>query len=385
MKKIVLVANTSWSMIKFRSGIIKRLISEGYRLYVVAPYDHFADDLEKMGCIYIDIPMNNKGTNIFADLLLMKRLYTLYKELHPDLIFHYTIKPNIYGTLAAKKAGIKSIAVITGLGYTFINDNLTAKVAKFLYKLSLKHATQVWFINVEDRNKFLLYNLVPRNKIELLPSEGVDVDYYKPMPSSKEDEKFHFILIARMLWDKGVGEYVKAAKELRKKYPHVTWQLLGFIDAQNPKAISKEQMEYWAQEGYIEYLGTAEDVRPYIAQADCIVLPSYREGMSMILLESASMGKPIIATNVPGCRDLINHKVSGLLCKARDYCDLMQQMEKMLRLSPEERVQMGIAGREIITSEYNQELVIEKYLATIQLLLSEKSHFRLKCHNGDQN
>ncbi len=378
MKKIVLVANTSWSMIKFRSGIIKRLVSEGYRLYVIAPYDHFADELEKMGCIYIDIPMNNKGTNIFADLLFMKRLYKLYKELHPDLIFHYTIKPNIYGTLAAKKAGIKSVAVVTGLGYTFINDNVTAKAAKFLYKISLKHATQVWFINTDDKNKFLLYKLVPHEKIELLPSEGINIDYFKPERLPKEENNFRFILIARLLWDKGVGEYVKAAKELRKKYPQVSWQLLGFIDAQNPQAISPEQVTFWEKEGYIEYLGTAEDVRPYIAQADCVVLPSYREGMSMILLESASMAKPLIATNVPGCRDLVNHHISGYLCNPKDYLDLMRKMEKMLQATPEQRAEMGACGREIIASEYNEETVIEKYLLTIKTLLSEKSHFRLK-------
>jgi len=384
MKKIVLVANTSWSMIKFRSGIIKRLLSEGYRLYIVAPYDHFADELEKMGCIYIDIPMNNKGTNIFADLLFMKRLYTLYKELHPDIIFHYTIKPNIYGTLAAKKAGIKSIAIITGLGYTFINDNVTAKAAKFLYKISLKHATQVWFINTEDKNKFLLYKLVPHDKIELLPSEGINVDYFKPVQlHPQKDSSFRFILIARLLWDKGVGEYVKAAKELRKKHPHVSWQLLGFIDAQNPQAISPEQVTFWEEQGYIEYLGTAEDVRPYIAQADCVVLPSYREGMSMILLESASMAKPLIATNVPGCRDLVNHHVSGYLCNPKDYHDLMHKMEKMLRATPRQRAEMGAFGREIIVSEYNEESVIDKYLLTIKSFLSEKSHFRLKCNDAD--
>ena len=383
MKKIVMVANTSWSMIKFRSGIIKRLIKDGYKLYIIAPYDKFSNELERLGCVYINIKMNNKGTNIFSDLLYMKRLYTLYKKLQPDLIFHYTIKPNIYGTLAAKRAGIKSVAIITGLGYTFINDNVTAKAAKLLYKISLKHATRVWFINMEDKNKFLFYKLVPHEKIELLPSEGINVNYFKPLQSPHRDNIFRFILIARLLWDKGVGEYVKAAKELRNKYPNVKWQLLGFIDAQNPKAISHQQVKFWEKHGYIEYLGTAEDVRPYIAQADCVVLPSYREGMSMILLEAASMAKPLIATNVPGCRDLVNHSVSGYLCNPKDYLDLMQKMEKMIQTTPNKRAKMGQAGRNIIISEYNETYVIDKYLLTIKLLLSDnnKSHFRLKYAN----
>ncbi len=378
MKTIALVANTSWSMLKFRSGIIKRLLHEGYRLYIIAPYDHFADELTAMGCIYIDIPMNNKGTNIFADLRYMRHLHRLYKEIRPDLIFHYTIKPNIYGTLAAKKAKIKSVAVVTGLGYTFINDNITAKAAKLLYKISLRHATQVWFINTEDKNKFLLHKLVPKERIEQLPSEGIDIDYFKPVKTEKERDRFHFILIARLLWDKGVGEYVKAAKELRKKYPHITCQLLGFVDAQNPQAISQEQISFWEEKKHVEYLGTAEDVRPFIAQADCVVLPSYREGMSMILLESASMAKPLIATNVPGCRDLVNHHISGYLCNPRDYHDLMQKMEKMLLATEEERQKMGAHGREIIVSEYNEETVIDKYLHTIKALVSQQNHFRLK-------
>ena len=381
MKTIAMVANTSWSMIKFRSGIIKRLLHEGYRLYIIAPYDHLSDQLIDMGCIYIDVTMNNKGTNIFSDLRYMRQLYRLYKEIQPDLIFHYTIKPNIYGTLAAKKAKIKSVAVITGLGYTFINDNITAKAAKFLYKISLKHATQVWFINTEDRNKFLLHQLVPKEKIEQLPSEGINTDHFRPIKIEKKNGDFHFILIARLLWDKGVGEYVKAAKELRKKYPHIICQLLGFVDAQNPQAISQEQIDFWEEKKYVKYLGTTEDVRPFIAQSDCVVLPSYREGMSMILLESASMAKPIIATNVPGCRDLVNHHISGYLCNPRDYHDLMQKMEKMILTTEEEREKMGMQGREIIISEYNEQTVIEKYLRTIKSLVSTESHFRLKYHD----
>ncbi len=366
MKRIVMVGNTSWSMIKFRLGVMKALVAAGYEVVVIAPRDPHSAEIEALGCHYIELSMDNKGSNIFRDLRLIYKLQKAYKMLNPDLIFHYTIKPNIYGTVAAKIANKRSIAVITGLGYTFIHDNITAKIAKFLYKISLKYAYRVWFINTEDRNKFLLYDLVDEEKMGYLPSEGINVETYKPMVVKRTDNVFRFILIARLLWDKGVGEYVKAAKEIKKRYANVEFQLLGFIDAQNPKAISKPQVDTWVKEGYVNYLGPTDDVKPFIAKADCVVLPSYREGVSMILMESAAMQKPIIASNVPGCRDLVQHNKSGFLCCVQDYQDLMEKMEKMLHLSDVERFAMGKEARAYMIEEYNETLVIDRYLQTIK-------------------
>lgn len=368
MKRIVLVSNTSWSMLKFRLGVMKSLVEKGYDVIIIAPRDKHSDEFKELGCHYIELAMDNKGSNIFKDLRMVYKLQKAYKKLDPDLIFHYTIKPNIYGTFAAFLAKKRSIAVITGLGYTFIHDTVTAKIAKYLYKVSLKHSEKVWFINVEDKNKFLLAELVAEEKMELLPSEGINVDTFTPITVKREDNIFRFILIARLLWDKGVGEYVKAAKVLAKKYDNVECQLLGFIDAQNPKAISKEQVDDWVQKGYVNYLGPTDDVRHFIAKADCIVLPSYREGVSMILMESAAMQKPLIATNVPGCRDLINSSVSGYTCQMQDYQDLVAKMEKMLHLSEKQRQKMGKEGRKLMVEEYNENLVIEKYLQVIRKL-----------------
>ncbi len=368
MKRIVLVANTSWSMMKFRLGVMKMLVEKGYDVIIIAPRDKHSDDFKALGCHYIELSMDNKGSNIFKDLRMVYKLQKAYKKLSPDLIFHYTIKPNIYGTLAAKIAKKKSIAVITGLGYTFIHDTITAKIAKFLYKVSLKYANQVWFINIEDKNKFLLAELVPEEMMDLLPSEGINVKTFSPVKVKRKDNIFRFILVARLLWDKGVGEYVKAAKILTKKYENVEFQLLGFIDAQNPKAISQAQVDDWVENGYVNYLGPTDDVKPFIAAADCMVLPSYREGVSMILMEAASMQKPIIATNVPGCRDLVNNGVSGYVCRMKDYSDLVAKMETMLHLDEKRRKKMGKEGRKLMIEEYNENLVIEKYLHAIKAL-----------------
>ncbi len=366
MKRIVLVANTSWSMIKFRLGVMKSMVDAGYEVIVIAPRDKHSDDFHELGCYYIELTMDNKGSNIFNDFKLIYKLQKVYKKLNPDLIFHYTIKPNIYGTFAAKIAKKNSIAVVTGLGYTFIHDTITAKIAKFLYKSSLKYAQQVWFINVEDKNKFLLSELVSEEKMNFLPSEGINLDTFVPIEKKREDNIFRFVLIARLLWDKGVGEYVKAAKILTKKYNNVEFQLVGFIDAKNPKAISQEQVDDWVNKGYVNYLGPTDDVKPFIAAADCVVLPSYREGVSMILMESAAMQKPLIATNVPGCRDLISSGVSGYVCRMKDYTDLASKMDRMLHLSEKERTRMGEEGRKLMMKEYDEKLVIEKYMHTVK-------------------
>ncbi len=377
-RRIVLVANTSWSMIKFRYGLMKRLVAEGYDLTVIAPEDDFSEEIRALGCRYIDLQLDNKGSSILADLKLLRQLYRHYRTLSPDRVFHYTIKPNIYGSIAAKLAGVCSIAVVTGLGYTFIHDGMTAKVARRLYKFAFRYPKRVWFINIEDRNRFLLNRLVEKERVELLPGEGIDMQKFAPMQVDREDNRFRFILIARLLWDKGIGEYVKAAKVLGARYRNVTFQLAGFSDARNPEAISREQVDYWVERGYIEYLGPTEDVRHFLAQADCMVLPSYREGVSMILMEAAAMQKPIIASNVPGCRDLVSHNASGFLCRPRDWRDLMKKMEQMLHLSAEERRGMGVAGRRLILEEYDEQFVIGKYLLTIEALTQRAIHRRFR-------
>ncbi len=380
MKKIVLVCNTSWGMMMFRSGLMKRLVKEGYHVSVLAPLDDHSSEIEDIGCHYVNVPMDNKGANIFKDLLLLRRLYKHYKRIQPDLIFHYTIKPNVFGTLAAHYANSNSIAVVTGLGYTFINHGLTSKIAKILYKISLRHAQRVWFINHEDRKKFIKERIIPRDLMEILPGEGVDMQMYAPRKKTIQDEKFRFVLIARLLWDKGVGELVKASEVVKEIHPNVEVQLVGFVDAKNPQAISKEQVEYWESKGWIKYMGSTTDVRDFIAEADCIVLPSYREGISKILMESASMERPIIASNVPGCRDIVEHGNSGYLCEVMDSYDLAQNMLKMVNLSQTQRDKMGKVAREHISRDFDEDIVLQKYLHTIDMymLKKEASKFILK-------
>ncbi len=364
--KIILVCNTSWGMMMFRLGLMKQLLVDGYEVTVLAPKDGSSDDIKKLGVNFIELPMQNKGSNPFSDLRMTFRLFKHYQNIKPLLVFTYTVKPNVFGAIAAKFANVKSIAVVTGLGYTFINHTLTSKIAKKLYRFSLKYSNKVWFINYEDRNKFVKDRLIKRELIELLPSEGVDMKKYLPRQNRVDDGKFIFVLIARLLWDKGVGELVQAASILKKDYPNVEVQLVGFVSADNPKAISKQIVKSWEKLGLIKYMGSTNDVRDFIGNADCVVLPSYREGISKILLESASMAKPIIASNVPGCRDIVENGVSGYICKVKDPVDLAHKMQRIMKMSNSQLHEMGIKGRLHVQKEYDEEIIIDKYIKTIE-------------------
>jgi len=353
-------------MFNFRHGLLKQLLAEGYKVTIITSPDEYSDKLRTMGCIVIDLPIAGKGTNPLQDLHLLYSLYRLYLSTKPNFIIHYSIKPNIYGSLAAKFAGIPSLAITTGLGYTFVNDNWVAKVARRLYKLAFRYPKEVWFLNQDDRHVFLENGLVVSSKAVLLHGEGVNLTHFKPEANCQMDSCFRFLLIARMLWDKGVGEYVEAAKTIKNKYPTVIFQLLGDCGFANPSMIERSQVDKWEAEGIIEYLGSTGDVRPMIAQADCVVLPSYREGIPRTIIESAAMAKPVITTDVPGCRDVVIPGETGMLCPVKDANALAICCEQMLGLSSSAREKMGLNGRDFMLRKFDEKLVIAQYLHTLK-------------------
>ncbi|MGV8804909.1 MAG: glycosyltransferase family 4 protein [Polaromonas sp.] len=364
-KKILFVSNTAFSICNFRHGILERLVADGYKVITVGPYDLYSAKLSAMGCDVIDMPMAAKGINPREDLALLAQMWRLYKQIKPDFIFHYTIKPNIYGSVAARLAGVPSIAVTTGLGYTFINDNWVARVARWLYKAAFLSPKEVWFLNEDDRQTFLRHRLVASEKAVLLHGEGVNTTHFSPQPAPVSDGKTRFLLVARMLWDKGVGEYVEAARQVRKQYPNAVFQLLGECGVPNPSVVTRAEMAEWEREGVIEYLGTTTDVRPYIAQADCMVLPSYREGVPRTMLEAAAMGKPLIASDAPGCRDVVVDGQTGWLCPVKDAVALAACMKQLLALPVADRQVMGKAGRQFVVDNFDEQKVVAHYLATL--------------------
>ncbi|RBM27768.1 glycosyltransferase family 4 protein [Vibrio tarriae] len=364
--RLVMVANTAWSVFNFRHSLIKELLNCGVELYVIAPEDKFSAKLTEMGCQVLDLPMQAKGVNPIADLALMLRLLRNYREIKPDFIIHYTIKPNIYGSLAAKLAGIPSLAITTGLGYTFVNQNVVSQVARQLYKFAFRYPKEVWFLNEDDRRAFLEHHLIEPDKAVLLHGEGVNLNHFVPTDKPQPDENIRFLLIARMLRDKGVCEFVEAARQIRKQHPNAIFQLLGDCGVPNPSVIGREEIAQWEKDGIVEYLGTTDDVRPIIAQADCLVLPSYREGIPRTMIESAAMAKPLIVSDAPGCRDVVLDGQTGYLCEVKNAQSLAQRCEQFLTLSDSEKQAMGNAGRSFMEAKFDEKWVIKQYFETLK-------------------
>lgn len=360
-------------MYNFRKGIFSYLLRNNFHVIVVAPKDSYVSNLINLGVEYIPLEqLNSKGANPWKDYIFYKELITLYTQLAPDIIFHYTIKPNIYGTLAAKKVNIPSIAIVTGLGYTFTHKNLVSRVALLLYKKALSKANETWFLNPDDKQTFIDNKITSESKSFTLPGEGVDTTYFKPVENEGNGETGHvkFILIARMIYDKGVEEFVNASKILKKRGHDFDSLLLGFMDVINPRAITKEKMSEWEKEGLVKYLGATDDVVPFIHAADCIVLPSfYREGIPRTLLEGASMAKALITTDNVGCKEVVDNNITGYLCKMKDPVDLADKMEAFIMLSMEEKKEMGIKGRDKMISMFDEERVISIYEEKIRKIL----------------
>ncbi len=369
MQTIVITANTGWNLYNFRYNLIKTLIKH-YKVVIIAPFDEYIEKLKQLGCECYNIYIDKKGVNPFHDIKTIFQYYKLYKKIKPDLSIHFTIKPNIYGSLVCGLLNIPAINNVTGLGSAFIADNFVTKIVIFLYKITLRN-TFVFFHNCVDRRLFLRLKLVTKQASQSIPGSGVDLEFFKPVSYEKKDNIFRFLLIARLIWDKGIGEYVKAAEVIKQKYPNTEFLLIGEMNSENPKAIPSSKIYEWQEKNIIKYLGTFKDVRPEIAKADCIVMPSYREGISKVTLEALAMAKPVIVTNVPGCKELVKHNINGYICESKNYKDLADKMESMLNLSEEKRKEMGKNSREI-AKLFDEKTVIYKYLKIIECILFHK-------------
>ena len=372
--KIIICLNTAWNLVNFRSGLIRAMVAAGHEVIAMAPDDKYAAGLTALGCRFVPLHMDNGGTNPVKDALLTFRFLRLFAQEHPDVYLGYTVKPNVYGSLAAHMVGIPVINNIAGLGSVFIKDGWLVKIVRCLYRTALKRSAKVFFQNKEDRSLFIQGGLVPTEVTDLLPGSGIDLNRFISLRKPDTDSpKFRFLLIARMLRDKGLCEYVEAARLLRQRWPQAEFCMLGFLEVQNPAAISRAEMDAWVKEGVVNYLGVSDDVRHQITTADCVVLPSYREGTPRTLLEASAMGRPIVTTDAVGCREVVDDGVNGYLCKVRDAVDLAEKMERMLTLSPEDRRNMGLRGRAKMEAEFDEQIVIRKYLTAIEDIRRNRS------------
>ncbi|HRX36019.1 MAG TPA: glycosyltransferase family 4 protein [Aestuariivirga sp.] len=367
-RRVLIVVNSVWNVLNFRMGLVRALRAQGYDVIVAAAPDHDTAALEKEGCRFVPIAIDSRGASVRRDFGLFLRYRRLLAAERPDIILGYTIKPNIYCSAAARLFGIPMVNNISGLGTAFIHGGLLGRLVTRLYALALSRSRCVFFQNPDDRALFLSQRLVHSSQARLLPGSGVDLRRFQS-PGAGEERRpggLRFLLIARMLWDKGVGEYVEAARIVKRTHLEADFALLGFLDVENRSAIPRETVEGWAAEGVVRYLGHAEDVRPHIADCDCVVLPSYREGTPRTLLEAGAMGKPLIATDVPGCRNVVDHGVNGYLCEVKDAEDLARAMTAMIELPAADRAAMGQASRHKIETEFDERLVVDCYLEVIR-------------------
>lgn len=363
--KIAIVLNTSWNIYNFRMNFIHTLLKAGHEVHTIAPEDDYTRFLVKAGCHHHKIRMDSRGANPLKDSALIFELIWIYAKVRPDVILHYTVKPNIYGTLAASILRIPVINNVCGLGTVFLKDNFVSAVAIFLYRISFRFAQKIFFQNQDDLQLFVDRKLARPEVVDLIPGSGIDLEKFKPIRYSRNKD-FTFLMVSRLITDKGVMEYIDAIRKLKSSGVNAKFQMLGAMDPRHKRGIKTEVIQHWIDTGLIEYLGITDDVRHYIGKADCVVLPSYREGTPRTLLEAASSSKPIIATDVPGCNDVVIHNYNGLLCKLRDAGDLADKMTEMTRLPDEKLIEFGVNGRTKMEAEYNESLVINKYLAALK-------------------
>lgn len=345
--------------------LIKRLKLEGYEVIILTQFDGY-EKLIKLNVDRIEpLFISRKGINPFIDIFTVLDLIRYFIKFKPDILLSFSIKPVIYGSIAAHLTKVKSIVTITGLGTVFISENWLTKIVKILYKLALKNCSIVFFQNKDDRNLFVNQSIARLDLCHLIPGSGIDLKFfsYKRPPKSSN---IVFLLVARMLTDKGVVEFVNAARKIKSNYPKTRFQLLGPLGVENRTAISIAKMKEWQLEGCIEYLGETDDVASYIEKSSCVVLPSYREGTSRVLLEAAAIGRPLIATNVPGCKEVIENGVNGFLCMPRDYVSLSKCIEQMIKLSYDKRKYMGIMGRRKVENEFDKDIVCNLYIQAIK-------------------
>jgi len=366
-KKIAVIENGLISTYTMRESLMLFLIEEGCEVYILAHTNSFVTQVEKMGLKVINV-----GSGNLNPLKVFRYIFNLrgaLKKINPDVCLTFSIRPAIWGNLITRELKIPTITNITGVGPLFISKSLVYRAARRLYRNALSKTKKVFFQNYDDMNLFLERKFVNISVAERIPGSGVDYQKFSSIVLQEKDPNiFIFLFIGRLIKDKGIIEFINAARSIKKKYPNSVFNVIGPFWTQTLKknTITHAQLQNWIEEGLIDYQGEKRDVRKFIAEADCIVLPSYREGTSNILLEAASMERPVITTNTTGCKEIVTDKVTGLLCRVKDELDLAAKMEEMILLSEEERCEMGKKARQKIIKEYDKQIVMNAYLKAIK-------------------
>jgi glycosyltransferase involved in cell wall biosynthesis len=369
---VVLSANTSWYLYNFRSSTISAILRAGHRVVCLSPPDDYVRQLIELGVDWRPLPMDNSGRHPVRDFVLLCRIFFEYRRLNPLVVFNFTIKNNIYGALAARVLGISAISNVSGLGTAFIRSDFVSLIAVFLYRLSQRSVYRVFCQNPEDFGLIRSLRLVPSDSLVLLPGSGVDLQRFHPslrVNVPVVGAPLRLLFAGRMLADKGLYELIEAVVRINSVSVRCELTLCGFADADNISAISQRQLSDWALLPGISWSGPSDDMPAVYSCADAVVLPSYREGLPRSLLEAAAMGLPVVATDVPGCRHVVTHAVSGFLCEARNVDSLVSALERLLALTHAERAALGAAGRSRVEAEFDEQRVVQSALDVVEEII----------------
>lgn len=365
-KHIVITVNAAWNLLNYRTGIIAMLLEQGHRITVLTPRDETVDELCALGCAFEPIAMTRRGQSPLSEVGVVARFYRQLRRLRPDVVLSFTIKNNIYAGIVCRALQIPFIPNVSGRGAVFSEGRTTITVVLAAYRLAFGKAATVFYQNPEDRDIFLQHGVGRTERAALLPGSGVDLDKFIPVPLPGSPDAPVFLMIARVLREKGVDEYAQAARAVRARYPDARFDLIGQHDS-GSEYVPSDQLARWQTEGILNYRGTVPDVRPIVAEADAVVLPSYYlEGTPRSLIESAAMGRPIVTTNTAGCRDTVIPGISGYLCHPRDAADLTDKLMDIAGMTPHARATMGLASRQHIETTFDEKHVIDAYRRALQ-------------------
>ena len=365
---IAVTANSCWNIVNFRSGLIDSLENAGYRVAALAPEDVHAPKLLQRGIALEKLRIDSKGQSPRRDLLLLWQYRRALRRIRPAAMLSFTMKPNVYGSLAAASLGIPVINNVSGLGTAFIAGGAIERIVTALMRQAMRRSSTVFFQNSDDLSLFVARRIVSPVQAQLINGSGIDLDRFAPVVRTPEADSTPeaigpiFLQVGRLLRDKGVREFVEAARIVRATLPAARFRLLGPLGAANRTAVPDDEVDAWVASGLIDYRGEKDDVRADLAAADCVVLASYREGLPRSLIEAAAMGRPAIATDVPGCRAAVDDGVTGYLCAPRSGTALAEAMLRFAALDHEARNRMGVAARAKAVREFDQKLVAAAYL-----------------------
>ena len=370
MAKLLIIANDETTIYNFRREILRAFSAAGHQVTLALPEGEHTEEIEACGCSVVNIAVNRRGKNPLQDLKLFRTCLQLIRTYSPDLVLTYTVKPNIYGSLACQLTQVPYLNNITGLGSILQKDSFLARMILGMQKLAYRRSSCVFFQNEANYRALLEKKVISdATPVEILPGSGVNLELHSFMPMRPDDGTLRFIIVSRLRDDKGYREFFEAAERVKQKYPHTEFHVVGWYE----EGAYKTLVERLVEEGIIIYHGmqVQEEVHRLVAACDCSVLPSYHEGMANVLLEAAAAGRPVIASNIPGCRETFEEGVTGFGCEAKSADSLAQAMEKMILLPYAERVEMGIKGREKIEKEFDRRFVARRYLERIQAVLKQ--------------